>query len=267
MSKTLKLIERLLAMGRNYQALQRPREATHVLGRLAAFRELPAETAEKTHVCLAEVLLQRRKHRPARRHLTAALLMQPDCARYHYLMANALDTRTDDADSERALEHYRQSLELDPKQPRCWSDYGLLCFRLGQVEPGLKAMRKAAELSPDEPFLLGRLVKALCRAEQIDEARRALLAARFRNPRDGRFAKLYNDFMFRRLRKQQAVTRRRTSLALDCERNVLLPFIAAAEPTNPAAGDGKLIRLDQAALPAGTHASHRPARRTDWKHG
>lgn len=267
MSKTLKLIDRLLTMGRNFQALERHREALRVLGRLAAFRELPAEVAEEAQVRLAELLLRRRKHQRARRHLAAALLYRPDSARYHHLMATALDTRTDDGDSERAVEHYRQSLELDPKQPRCWSDYGLLCLRLGQVVTGLDALRQAAEQSPDDPFLVGRLVKGLCRAEQIDEARRVLLAARFRNSADSRFTQLYNDFMFRRLRKQQTVARRQAPPLPESGRSVCLPFVRPTASASPTAMEGKLIRLDQAAPQSGTHMPHRPARRSDWKHG
>ena len=66
MSKTLKLIDRLLTMGRNFQALERHREALRLLGRLAAFRELPADVAEETQVRLAELWLRRRKHQRAR---------------------------------------------------------------------------------------------------------------------------------------------------------------------------------------------------------
>ena len=182
-------------------------------------------------------------------------------------MATALDMRTDDSDAERAIEHYRKSLEFDPKQPRCWSDYGFLCLRLGQVVPGLEALRKATELMPDDPFLLGRLVKGLCRAEQIAEARRLLLAARFRNSADSRFTQLYNDFMYRRLRKQQTDARCQTPSLPESDRNMFLPFVGPMEAASPTATEGKLIRLDQTAAPSGTHMPHRPARRTDWKHG
>lgn len=267
MSMTLNLIDRLLSMGRNYQTLQRHREALKVLGRLASFRRLPAETAEEVQVRLAEILLRHRKHRRARRHLTAALLYQPDNARYHYLMAKALDTRTDDLDADRALEHYRKSLELDEKQPRCWSDYGSLCLHLGQIETGLAALRQSVERSPDDPLLLGRLMKALYREKQSDEAQRRLLAARFRNADDSRFTKLYNDFMFRQLRKKQTAARRKAALLPDYSRNVILPFVRSAEPTSPAIGNGRLLRLDSPAPLAGTHSPQRPVRRTDWKHG
>src|SRR5436309_5607580 len=124
MSMTLNLADRLLSMGRNYQALGRNQDAVHILSRLAGLRQLPAEVAEETQVRLGEIHLSRGKYTRARRHLTAALVHKPDSARYHYLMATALASDAS-ADRHRAAEHYRRSLEIDPKQPTCLGEYGL----------------------------------------------------------------------------------------------------------------------------------------------
>src|SRR5437763_711318 len=93
MSRTLPLIDRLLSQGRNLHKLQCDHEALAVLGRLTAFRELPADIAEEAQVCLAEIHLRRKRHKSACRHLTAALLYRPDSARYHHLLAAALDNK------------------------------------------------------------------------------------------------------------------------------------------------------------------------------
>src|SRR5205823_2015918 len=113
MSRMLNLVDALLSKGQRLQALGREQEALHILKTLSGFRELPGEAAEMTQAVLAEMYLERGRYHKARRHLTAALRHRPDCARYHFLMATAL--RADGhGDAERAAEHYRRSLELDP---------------------------------------------------------------------------------------------------------------------------------------------------------
>src|SRR5438067_2205023 len=111
MSTTLNLADRMLAMGRNFQAIGRDRDALHVLGRVTGFRQLLADINEEAHSRQAEILLRSGRYVRARRHLTALLVQRPDSARYHYLMANALNYDTK-ADPQRAAEHYRQSLRL-----------------------------------------------------------------------------------------------------------------------------------------------------------
>src|SRR5262249_21335378 len=150
------------------------------LGRLAGFQELPSHLAEETQVRLAEIHLRRNRPRKACRCLTAVLAHQPDSARYHYLMARAVEADRR-AEPERALEHYRRSLEIDPEQSDCLSEGGLLAVRLGQSKQGLRDLRRAVELAPDDPACLKRLTKGLCLTRRPDEARAALRAAMFRH--------------------------------------------------------------------------------------
>src|SRR5207245_1873013 len=112
-SRKLNLVDRLLALGRNLQALGRDYDARQVFGRLARFGELPTDIAEETQVRLAEISLKTQQFRRARRHLLAALGHRPENARYHYLLANALNSDIQGS-SRRAVRHYRQSLALDP---------------------------------------------------------------------------------------------------------------------------------------------------------
>src|SRR5262249_12819596 len=131
MSMKLNLADCLLAMGRRFQELGRDYDARQVLGKLGNLRQLPAAVAEETQVRLAAMGLKNPRFHRARRHLTAALAHQPDNARYHYLLAGALNS-DHRADPQRALEHYQRSLELDPKQPLCLGEYGLLALTLGK---------------------------------------------------------------------------------------------------------------------------------------
>jgi tetratricopeptide (TPR) repeat protein len=264
MSKTLNLIDRLLVMGRNYHQLQQRFKAIHILGRLARFPDLPAAVAEETQLRLAELCLERHTFRRARHHLAALLRLCPDGARYHFLMATAI--RRQKNDPERALRFYRKSLRLDPRQHECRSAYGAYLVRLGRVEAGLTTLRKAAELAPNDAGVIGRLVRGLRGAGAWGEARRVLIAARFRNPRDRRFRRLYHDFMFRQLRCAQQCERPLSAPTED-QRPVVLPFVRVFDEVERGPAEHKLIRLDPASSTPLPHGTARSARRSDWKHG
>jgi Tfp pilus assembly protein PilF len=259
MSGTLNLYDRLLAIGRNYHKVQREREALHYLERLAALHDLPAELAEEAQLCLAEVYLRQRKYRRARRHLSIALLYRPDSARYHYLMATVL-AKGQFRDPDRAAAHYQKSLELEPEQPGPLADFGLLCVRMGRTEEGLGALTRAVDLTPNDPVIVGKLVKGLCRARHFGEARRVLVAARFRNRGDRRFRALWDEFQFRRLHRRQ----RRSALGRDgaSDGPVTIPFTRPPDYV-PLEADR---RTDAAEPLAGPHR-RRPQPRADWKHG
>jgi Tfp pilus assembly protein PilF len=252
MSMKLNLADRLLAMGRKFQNLGRHHDARQILGKLAAFGELPPEVAEETHLRLGEIHLKRPKLRRAQRHITAALLHRPDSARYHYLLATTLDTR-EPAEAKRASDHYRRSLELDPDQPRCLSEYGLLATKRGKTEEGLAALRRAVDMAPADPEVAGKLVEALRQEDQVDEARAVLRAAMFRNSRDPRFHKLRSDFEFRQLRRRQrAVLRKDRSDRKDEDQPVLLPFVRLeGEASEPKVR--KTVRRDRPGTPATPH--------------
>src|SRR5262245_54212151 len=100
MSTTLNLVDRLLRRGRSLQAMGRSYDALQALQQLTHFRELPSEVAEETQVRLAELRMQRRQFRLARRHLTTVLRHYPDNGHAHYLLATALET-DDKADPRR----------------------------------------------------------------------------------------------------------------------------------------------------------------------
>src|SRR5262245_7487701 len=144
MSRTLNLVDNLLAMARNYQELHRDREAVRLLRRLASFPEMAAQVVEEVQLRLGEIYLRHKNYRRARRHLSVALLYGSQNPRYHFLLATAFDSPVR-PDARRAFEHYRISIRLDPEQPRCLADYGLLALRLGKLRTGLTALKKAGQ--------------------------------------------------------------------------------------------------------------------------
>jgi Tfp pilus assembly protein PilF len=263
MSTTLNLADGLLARGRKFQGLGRYRDALVALSRLASFRDLSREVAEETQARLAEIQIQRHKYSRARRHLTAALTHQPDNAHYHHLMATALvgDER---GDLHRAAEHYRKSLQAEPNQPACLAEFGRLALRLGQVEEGLNALRRAAALAPDDPDVIGPVAECLRREGWEDEARSVLRAALFRNARDGRFRKLWQDFQYHLLRLEQEAARRAEALRNQQEAEpVILPFVRVVPERPTAAPSQKIIRRDFRSPTGRRHAP--PARIPDQR--
>jgi Tfp pilus assembly protein PilF len=242
MNSTLNLVEHVLAMGRRYQDLGRHRDAVRLLTRLSGFRELPAGAAEETQARLAEIHLKHRRFVKARRHLAAALHHNPGNARYHYLMAAALHA-DDRGDLQRAATHFRKALQLDPSNARCLAEYGLLALRLGRTDEGLSRLHQAAECAPDDPGVVGKLAKGLRLAGKGEEARKALRAALFRNPRAPRFRKLWTEFQLESLRRREAT---RTAGAEDEGGGpVLLPFVRVV-PSAPAAEvSPTILRADE----------------------
>lgn len=265
MNTTLNLVDHLLAMGRKYQELGRHRDAVCLFTRLCGFRELPAEAAEEAQVRLAELSLKRRRYVQARRHLTAALRHQPDNARYNFLMATAWRAN-DLGNLERAAEHYRRSLELQPEQVKCRVEYGLLLIRLGRTEEGVACLHQACEKAPDNADVVGKLVKGLRLAGRGDEARSALRAALFRNARSPRFRKLWSEFQFEQLRQEREAERRRQAgLEPEDDQPVLLPFLRPVTEAPREDASPTILRRDNA---SGVQPPHLPwvLRRTDQRH-
>lgn len=271
---TLNLVDHLLSAATRCQEQGRLREALRLLTQLAGFRELPADAAEQTQARLAELQLQRRKYKRARRHLAAALQHAPNEARYHYQMATAL-VHDRDGDLERAAAHYRRSLELDPEPVKCQYEYGLLQVRLGQTEEGLQRLRRAVDQAPANVDAVAKLAKGLRLAGQTEEAAATLRAALFRNPRVPRFRKLWNEYQFQQLRQQQDVERVRRAAARRRDNAVILPFVRPADQsarmTEPRSDEPATLapphtRIPLASTPLPKHGEKREGQRSDQRY-
>lgn len=244
---TLNLVDRVLETARTCHHLGLNHQSSRLLRRLAAFRDLPAETAAETQQRLGELLLQRRSYRPARRHLAAALAQQPDNARSHYQMGAAIE-QDPEGDPERALLHYRRAVRLDPDNGEYQSELGLCALNQDEREEGLEALRRAFALSSHCPVIVAKVLDGLCEAGETDEARSLLRTALFRNPRDPRFVKLWNDFRFHALRTEQERARRAAWWGEDGP--TVLPFVRPES-----APSGRTVRRDR---PAPRPAPHLP---------
>jgi tetratricopeptide (TPR) repeat protein len=239
----LNLVDALLSRAREMQKLGRRDDAYNVLIRLTDLKELPDYAAVEVAIRLGEDQLRRGKSKRARRYLNIALDIQPDNGRSHYLMARAFDLGAA-PNVRQALEHYRVAVELEPEQPAWLCRYGLLLARLGRSREALAKLRHTATIAPDNVPILKRVVEGMRLANAADEARRFLLAARFRNPRDRRVLGLWMDFQFQQLRKKQETALPR--IVQVAVRPVLLPFVRPKVKAKATRSGDKRVRLDEA---------------------
>ncbi len=268
MSRTLHLIRRLLARARKLHKLGVEQEALLLLGRIASFRDLPPGVAAEVQRRQAELLLKRRKYLQARRHLAALLAHDPDNPHYHHLMGRAVEKDTR-GEPGRAVEHYRRALELKPRHPRYLADFGLAALRTGKDSEGLAALRGAAEVGADDPTVFAKVADGLGQRRRYREAEKTLREALFRNSRDPRFRKIWNDFRFAQVRDEQEAARRRRAGDAGDTGPVLLPFVCVADGGVPAEHPGlKLFRHDGSATLPHPHLPRRTrkGKGADQKH-
>jgi tetratricopeptide (TPR) repeat protein len=217
----LNFVQHLFDKGRTLQRLGLAPQATRIYQRLTSCRELPPDIAEETHRHLAEVHLDQGRYRLARRALGAALAHQPDEPHYHYLLGVAV-LEDHEAQPQRALAHFRAAVKLDPDNAQYQVEFGLLALALEMSRLALTALRRAAELSADDPDLLGRVADGLRDAGKPEEARALLRTALFGHPRDQRFRTLWNCYQFQTLHATQQDERSRWAT---CDAPVILPFV------------------------------------------
>lgn len=237
MGTTLNLHECLRAMADEAQEQGRSRDAINLLTRLVQFRDLPRTMAEDCHARLADLLMESKRYDSARRHLAVLMCLRPSHGQYFFQFARALHLDPK-GDPHRAAEYYQKALEFDPIQSQWWSSYGQLLIEIGRSQDAVGALSYAHELSENDPVIIGRLVEALCLNDQEHDARELLLCARFENPRDGRFRKLWNDFQFQNAVKTQQGDR--------AEDPVLLPFVRVNTKSDGVPEPGKILRIDPA---------------------
>jgi 4-amino-4-deoxy-L-arabinose transferase-like glycosyltransferase len=80
-------------------------------------------------------------------------------------------------DEERAIEYYRQSLEIQPDSPEVLGNLGNSLMRLRRYPEGIEAYRRSAELRPSDWRAWMRLGAALEQAGKIDEGEPFLVRA------------------------------------------------------------------------------------------
>jgi hypothetical protein len=109
---------------------------------------------------------------------------------------------------------------------------------------------------------MGKLVEGLCELDKVDEARRKLQAALFRNNHDPRFRRLWNDFQFQQLQATQSSDLDTRWSIGRMDEPVLLPFVLPKRTKAKRVVVGKVIRHDDAAPPSPPHRPRTRARKS-----
>ncbi len=244
MSMTLNLFDILLTSGRQLFIMGRFTEALEPLLKLRGFRKLPRHINEELQSLLAEIYLQQKKYKDARRHLTAAIALRPLKAEYCYLMAVAIE-EDEEADRKRAEMYYERAVELEAGQPTYWADFGSYLFTIGKTKEALKAIRKAYTLGSADAEIVSQVAGVLRREEYFEEATKKLREAIFRNHGVAEFRQLWQQHQFALIHAEQNGKMTKADPRMD-DKPILLPFSAAPPHGRYVELGAKTIRIDQA---------------------
>jgi tetratricopeptide (TPR) repeat protein len=247
MNPSLNLLDRLLTQARHLLVLGRRLEARRRLEKLLAFPDVPVTERIEARRLLADLQIDNQNYRKARRHLTAALGLDPESAELHYQLGTALDLDPD-VEPKRAAKYFRKALELKPDEARYWSAYGQVCLRVGRERAAYGAFVAAADLAPNQVEVIDEIVDGFCFLGRHDDARATLMAARFRLGHSTELEQLWNRFRFLMARDKQQSLRRREALARG--EAVVLPFKLSVEPVEPKQTEGGILRHDRLSRPA-----------------
>lgn len=258
MNPSINLLERLLAQGRRLLDMGRRIDARRRLEKLLAFAEVTEAQRVEAHRMLGEIYADAQCFRKARRHLVAALGLNPNSAEIHFQLALTLDLDPD-IEPKRAAKHFRKALENKPDEARYWSGYGQICLRLGKDKAAYGAFIAAADLAPNEIDIIDEIADGLCFLSREEEARSVLMAARFRLGHAADLERLWNRFRFLELHRKQQAARRSKELAEGAA--VILRFVPAKETSEPK-GESGILRYDRPSRPA-PHSTRQPGMNRD----
>lgn len=187
-------VRTLARVGRTTEALSR-------LKHLVAAAELPASDAADAHRLAAEILLNTERFAAARRHLRAALAIEPGNAETCYLVGRSYEEDPEGRD-DRAARWFRKAMALAPAA-KYSAAFGRAAVRCGRVRSGIKALQNAAANAPGDLAVLHVVVEGLIEAGNLNEARRAITLARFLCPGDKELDRLDANTRFEMARRRQ----------------------------------------------------------------
>jgi predicted Zn-dependent protease len=219
-------------------------DGSAALRRLLSHPEATAQARAEAHSVLGELELAAGRFRRARRHFAAAIGLRPHAPAAYVRYAAAVEADPD-ADARKGCAALRRAIRIDPYEPAYFAALGRLVLRMGDDKRAYRAFRRAARLRPDSLPVLADVVDGFVLTGRDDEARRTILAARFRAPNDAAIIGLWNRFRFDCLRREQMQAGRGASLA----RQAILPF---PEPTSAGVSDDAspgVIRADRRSRP------------------
>jgi len=241
---TVPLHAHLLRRGELLATLGRARAARALLRRLLRQPEVPSASQAEAHRVLGDLAFAAGRFRQARRHFAAAIGRRPYVAEWYLRYAAAVEGDPK-ADPRKGLAALRRAICLEPLEPSYWTARGRLAIRAGDMNQARRSFRRAARLHPEKVAVLAEIIDGFVATGCESEARRALIAARFRAPNDAGMAQLWDQFRFDCLRAEQARAGRGARGAGD----MILPFPKSVVSSTPVEGPSVVIRADQVSRP------------------
>ena len=236
MSRTLTLIDAGWELVRSTAAHGRRSDALSRTARLLARPDLPASVAAEAHRLAGELLTDAERYSEARRHLSAAAALEPNCARGFHLWGLAQERDPHGCDRRAAI-RFRRASELEPGNHLYRAAFGRAAVRCGLRKTGVRELLAAAEAAPGELKVIRVAVEGLVEAGKFMAARCILTQARFLCHANRELVVLEERVRFERARHSQKRSRGRrgtTRHVQDAEfatdgGRVVLPLIRIAE--------------------------------------
>lgn len=202
MSRRLAVIDDGLAAARSLARKGRRTEALAQAKRLLNRPDLPVVAAADAHRVVAELLLDLERYATARRHLRAALALEPEHARTHFLMGLAFE-RDPHGDDLRAARRFRKASELVPANAAYRGAFGRAAVRCDRVKRGVRELLAASEAALKDAMLLEVVADGLIEAGKVRLAERIIVKARFLCPGSGEVRRLWERVRFAAARQGQ----------------------------------------------------------------
>jgi tetratricopeptide (TPR) repeat protein len=198
--------------------------------------DTPPELTLLAHRLAARLFGANQSYKRARKHLYAALMLDPDNAELHYELGQAFENDPYGCDW-RAARRFRRAVALDP-QPTYQAAFGRALVRINRLRAGSAQLLEAADMAPIDAAVLQVVVEGLCDAGRAEAAYRVLAKARFLAPGDAAIRRLWEEVKFAVAQEAQGRTRRELRRG-----PTLLPFVCAETGERPAAAGG-VVRQD-----------------------
>jgi Flp pilus assembly protein TadD len=138
--------------------------------------------AVEAHLSLTVAYSRLGDFEAADRHVRRAIELDPGSASAQFNLAALYSKKTRPEDLQVADEACRAAIQRSPQHAGAWHCLGIVLGKLGQLDDGIRAARKATELDATNPAFEVTLGDLLVNSGDLDESQRVLSEAADRFP-------------------------------------------------------------------------------------
>lgn len=249
MSPRLALVGCGMEVARLHARKGRKNDARKQALQLLRRSDLTVAEAADAHRVIGEIELDAEHFAKARKHLRAALSLEPEHARTWFLagLANERDPHGDD---HRAACCFRKASRFATENAAYRAAFGRAAIRCDRLKRGVRELMLCSEAALKDASLLEVVIEGLLEAGKTAEANRIVTQARFLCPGAGGIRRLQDRVRYETARRGQ----RRASSTQDAgpETDVgarLLPFLRVVRSANGCKTPPANVRQDAASFP------------------